>query len=65
MLTDRPRIGREVISGIGERDDAWNEKQDIEREIKSRLQPRLEKTIEHIATHMAVFGQGVRACHHE
>ena len=65
MLVDRPGFRRIKVAGIGERDHAGKEKQDVERQVDGRLGPRREETVDHVAAHMPVLGERVGAGHHE
>ncbi len=64
-LPDRPGFGGVKVAGIGQRDHAGQEEHDVEHEVDRRLGARPEKSVEHVAAHMAVLRQRIRARHHE
>ena len=65
MLKNRPTLAGVDKSGPGHGDHARDEEQHIKGQVKYGLGTGHEKTIKHVAAHMAVFGQRVRAGHHE
>ena len=65
VLVDGPRLGSKTVTGISQSHHTWNEKHEVKNQVQPGLQAGREKAIQYIAAHMAVFGQGVCACHHE
>ncbi len=55
LLADRRRFRREGPAGIGQRQDAGDEEDDVQDEVERRLRARAEKAVQHVAAHMAVL----------
>ena len=65
VLPDAPGFDGVVVPCVDEREDARDEKEEVERQVERRLGSRGEAPVHKVGAHVPTLGQRVGAAHHE